>query len=248
MGEGMIAVERLFKKFEGDFQVIDDLNFSLDKGHSMAIIGPSGCGKTTLLYILAGLTKQTSGTVLIDGRNVEGPSPEVSFILQDFGLFPWKTVIDNVCLGMKLRGVPAKERVKKAEPLLEELGLAQHRDHFPARLSGGERQRVAIGRALATEPKLLIMDEPFSSLDTLTRERMQEMLLDIKKKNGLTMVVVTHSIEEAAFLGDSILVLGGRPCTVRSIIQNPEAGSEGHRGTDSYFSTCKSIRRVVEVQ
>ncbi|MGD0817093.1 MAG: ABC transporter ATP-binding protein [Methanomassiliicoccales archaeon] len=244
----MITVERLSKKFEGEFQVIEDLNFSLDNGRSMAIIGPSGCGKTTLLYILAGLAKQTSGTVLINGRAVDGPSPEVSFILQDFGLFPWKTVMDNVCLGMKLRGVPAEERIKKAEPLLEELGLELHRDHFPARLSGGERQRVAIGRALATEPKLLLMDEPFSSLDTLTRERMQEMLLDIKKKNELTMVVVTHSIEEAAFLGDSILVLGGRPCTVRSIIENPEAGSKGHRGTDSYFSACKSIRKVVEVQ
>jgi NitT/TauT family transport system ATP-binding protein len=242
----MITVERLSKRFEKEFRVIEDLNFSLDNGHSMAVIGPSGCGKTTLLYILAGLTRQTSGTVLIDGRSVEGPSPQVSFILQDFGLFPWKTVIDNVCLGMKLRGVSVEERKMKAEPLLEELGLAQHRDHFPGRLSGGERQRVAIGRALATEPKLLLMDEPFSSLDTLTRERMQEMLLGLKNKNGLTMMVVTHSIEEAAFLGDSILVLGGRPCTSRALIPNPGAGSTGYRGTDSYFSTCKSIRKVVE--
>ena len=242
----MIDVERLSKKFEGGFQVIDDLNFSLDRGRSMAMIGPSGCGKTTLLYILAGLTKRTGGTVRINGRDVEGPSPDVSFILQDFGLLPWKTVMDNVCLGMKLRGIPAEERVKKAEPLLEELGLELHRDHYPARLSGGERQRVAIGRALATEPKLLLMDEPFSSLDTLTRERMQAMLLDIRKKNGLTMVVVTHSIEEAAFLGDSVLVLGGRPCTVRSVVPNPAAGTDGYRGTDSYFSTCKAIRKVVE--
>jgi ABC-type nitrate/sulfonate/bicarbonate transport system ATPase subunit len=242
----MISVDRLSKKFEGGFQVIDDLTFSLDKGRSMAIIGPSGCGKTTLLYILAGLTKQTGGKVEINGRNVEGPSPDASFILQDFGLLPWKTVMDNVCLGMKLRGIPAEERTKKADLLLEELGLEQHRDHYPARLSGGERQRVAIGRALATEPKLLLMDEPFSSLDTLTREKMQEMLLDIKKRNGLTMVIVTHSIEEAAFLGDSILVLGGRPCTVRSVVPNPGVGSDGHRGTDSYFTTCKAIRKVVE--
>jgi len=242
----MIAVDRLSKKFDGGFQVIDDLNFSVDRGRTMAIIGPSGCGKTTLLYILAGLTKQSGGTVQIEGRDVLGPSPNVSFILQDFGLLPWKTVIDNVCLGMKLQGVPAEERVKKAEPLLVELGLELHRDHYPARLSGGERQRVAIGRALATEPKLLLMDEPFSSLDTLTRERLQEMLLDVRKKNGLTVVIVTHSIEEAAFLGDSILVLGGRPSTARSIVPNPGAGSDGYRGTDSYFATCKSIRKAVE--
>jgi ABC-type nitrate/sulfonate/bicarbonate transport system ATPase subunit len=242
----MIDVDRLSKTFEGGFQVINDLNFSLDRGGSMAMIGPSGCGKTTLLYILAGLTKPTGGAVQINGRNVDGPSPEVSFILQDFGLLPWKTVMDNVCLGMKLRGVPAEERVRKAGPLLEELGLELHRDHYPARLSGGERQRVAIGRALATEPELLLMDEPFSSLDTLTRERMQAMLLDIRKKNGLTMVVVTHSIEEAAFLGDSVLVLGGRPCTVRSVVPNPGAGTDGYRGTDSYFTTCKAIRKVVE--
>jgi NitT/TauT family transport system ATP-binding protein len=242
----MISVDRLSKMFEGRFQVIDDLSFSLDKGRSMAIIGPSGCGKTTLLYILAGLTKQTGGTVQINGNKIEGPSPYASFILQDFGLLPWKTVVDNVRLGMKLKGIPMREQVKKADTLLKELGLEQHRDHYPARLSGGERQRVAIARALATEPILLLMDEPFSSLDTLTRERMQEMLLDIRKKNGLTMVIVTHSIEEAAFLGDSILVLGGRPCTVRAIVQNQGAGSEGYRGTDSYFTTCKAIRKVVE--
>jgi NitT/TauT family transport system ATP-binding protein len=242
----MITVDRLSKRFEGGFQVIDGLSFSLDTGRTMAIIGPSGCGKTTLLYILAGLTRPTEGKVVINGRNVEGPSPEVSFILQDFGLLPWKTVLDNVCLGMKLRGTPAKERVKRAEHLLEELGLEQHRDHYPARLSGGERQRVARGRALATEPKLLLMDEPFSSLDTLTRERLQEMLLDVRKRNGLTVAIVTHSIEEAAFLGDSVLVLGGRPATIRSLIDNPGVGEKGHRGTDSYFSACKSIRRAVE--
>ncbi len=242
----MITVQGLSKQFEGGFQVISDLTFSLDRGRSLAIIGPSGCGKTTLLYILAGLTRRSSGIVTVDGRSVEGPSPDVSFILQDFGLLPWKTVTENICLGMKLRGTPPEDRAKKANALLDELGLEVHRDHYPARLSGGERQRVAIGRALATEPKLLLMDEPFSSLDTLTRERMQEMLLDIRKKNGLTMIVVTHSIEEAAFLGDAILVLGGRPCTVQDIIQNPGAGSEGHRGTDSYFSTCKAVRKVVE--
>ncbi len=125
-GDGMITVDRLSKSFEGGFQVIDGLSFSLDAGRTMAIIGPSGCGKTTLLYILAGLTRPTEGKVVINGRDVEGPSPEVSFILQDFGLLPWKTVLDNVCLGMKLRGTPAEERGKRAARLLEELGLEQH--------------------------------------------------------------------------------------------------------------------------
>jgi len=192
MGERMITVERLSKRFEKEFQVIEDLNFSLDNGHSMAVIGPSGCGKTTLLYILAGLTRQTSGTVLIDGRSVEGPSPEVSFILQDFGLFPWKTVIDNVCLGMKLRGVSVEERILKAEPLLEELGLAQHRDHFPARLSGGERQRVAIARALVTKPMIVLADEPTANLDSVTGEAIIELMKKVNADSGTTFVFSTH--------------------------------------------------------
>lgn len=240
----MIEVERLHKEYEG-VEVVEDLSFSLEEGGSMTIIGPSGCGKTTLLYILAGLTKPTSGTVTIDGKTVNGPSMSTAFILQDYGLLPWKTVKENICLGMRIRRMAEDEMEQRSEDLLQEMGLEHHRDDFPSKLSGGERQRVAIGRSLALDPKLLLMDEPFSSLDTLTRERMQDLILGIRSKKRLTMITVTHSIEEAAYLGRTILVLGGRPCSIHSLVQNPEVGKSDYRNTEEYFSTCKQVRRMV---
>lgn len=241
----MIKVHNLSKEYDNNFQVISGLDFALERGRSLTIIGPSGCGKTTLLYIIAGLVKPTSGSVTVNGHGVDGPSKEIAFILQDFGLLPWKTVRDNICLGMKIRGESPERMGEVSERLMRELGLEHHRDDFPSRLSGGEKQRVAIGRALAMEPQLLLMDEPFSSLDTITRERMQDNLLEIRRKNELTMIMVTHSIEEAAFLGDTVLVLSDRPCSIKEVIDNPHAGGRDHRGTEEFFSVCKRIRQAV---
>jgi len=243
----VIHVESLHKEFDsGSLQVLNDVNFSVDDGESMAIIGPSGCGKTTLLYILAGLTGHVTGTVMVDGNSLKGPSRDTAFILQDFGLLPWKTVWQNVCLGMKLRGVSRKDQQITAESLLEGLGLAGHRGYYPTRLSGGEKQRVAIARALALKPKILLMDEPFSSLDTFSREKLQNTLLEIRKLNQLTMIIVTHSIEEAVFLGNKIMVMSQRPAQVKAIVANPKAGHPSYRSEDTFFAMCRKIREMME--
>jgi len=241
----MLKVEGLFKEY-GEARIIGGLSFSVEKSSSLTIIGPSGCGKSTLLYIMAGLTRPTAGRVLIDGKEVAAPSRQVGFILQDFGLLPWKTVKENLCLGMKIRKVPREEQERRSEEILSYLGLQLHRDKYPARLSGGERQRLAIGRALALEPSILLMDEPFSSLDTLTRERLQNMMLDIRSQRSLTMVTVTHSIEEAVFLGNPVMVLGGRPCGIRALVPNPGAGAQDYRNKEGFFEVCREVRRAVE--
>lgn len=246
MGERMLTAEGLTKEFGPESRIIEDMSFSVDRGHSLTIIGPSGCGKSTLLYMLAGLTKPTAGRVLIEDREVTGPSREVGMILQDFGLLPWKTVLDNLCLGMRIRRVPKEEQDRRAKDTLAYLGLEGHEDDYPARLSGGERQRLAIGRALVLDPAILLMDEPFSSLDTLTRERLQNTLLEVKGQKELTMVTVSHSIEEAVFLGNTIMILGGRPCTIRALIENPGAGEKGYRSDERFYTVCREVRRAVE--
>jgi len=245
--EVVIYVNSLHKEFDGGaLQVLDGITFSVADGESIAIIGPSGCGKTTLLYILAGLTAYGTGTVTVNGTPLQGPSRDTAFILQDFGLLPWKTVWQNVCLGMKLRGVSRAEQHTTATALLETLGLAQHRNYYPTRLSGGEKQRVAIARALALNPDILLMDEPFSSLDTFTREKLQNTLLEIRQAHRLTMILVTHSIEEAVFLGDKIMVMSRRPAQVKTIIANPGTGEISFRHDDAFFVTCRRIREMVE--
>ena len=242
----MLAVEGLSKEYGPETRVIDDLSFTVERGASLTIIGPSGCGKSTLLYIMAGLMRPTAGRVLIDGNEVVAPSRQVGFILQDFGLLPWKTVKENLCLGMRIRKMSKEEQESRSRDILAYLGLEQHGDKYPDRLSGGERQRLAVGRALVLEPSLLLMDEPFSSLDTLTRERLQNTMLEIRSQKELTMVTVTHSIEEAVFLGDSIMVLGGRPCNVRALIPNPGAGDPDYRNQEQFFEVCRQVRRAVE--
>ncbi len=246
MGEQMLMAEGLTKVFAPDVRVIEDLSFTVDRGRSLTIIGPSGCGKSTLLYMLAGLVQPTAGKATIDGQEVKGPRREVGMILQDFGLLPWKTVRENISLGMKVRHVPREERERRAQSMISYLGLEGHENDYPGRLSGGERQRLAIGRALVMEPSLLLMDEPFSSLDTLTRERLQNTLLEVREQRKLTMLTVTHSIEEAVFLGDDIMVLGGRPCGIRAIVPNPGAGSRDYRSDERFFSVCREVRRAVE--
>lgn len=242
----MVQVNGLHKSFQKDMPVLRDISFSVPDAGSLAVVGPSGCGKTTLLYLLAGLLAPSSGSVTINDREVGRPG-KTGFILQDFGLLPWRTVWENVCLGMKIARLDRSTQARRAEHLLDELGLLAHRDRFPQSLSGGEKQRIAIGRALATEPDLLLMDEPFSSLDALTRENLQNFLLRIWKRRGLTMILVTHSIEEAVFLGQVILVLGRRPGSVRRMIDNERAGNAGYREEGSFYETCKEVRGCLEV-
>ena len=241
----MIEIEGLTKQFGKDGEtVLEDISFSLNAGDSLAVIGPSGCGKTTLLAIMAGLIPATAGRVRIQGtRSRPG---KTSMILQDYGLFPWKTLAENVALGMKIQNMPAEVRAARTKALLSELDLAPYAHHYPVQLSGGQKQRVAIARAIATEPDILLMDEPFSSLDALTREHLQSVMVDMWRKNRLTFAIVTHSVEEAVFLGRFILVLSNRPARIQAMMDNPHFGMENYRLSDTYFNKIKEIRKVLE--
>jgi len=241
----VIRAESITKTYSG-VTVLSDISFSVKQGMSLSIIGPSGCGKTTLLYIIAGLNAPTSGSIFIDNKKIEGTTPKTAFILQDFGLLPWKSVIHNVELGMKIKGVPREERRATADKLLADLKISGHTERFPSNLSGGEKQRVAIARALASKPEILLMDEPFSSLDTLTREKLQNTIRGIQIDKKLAMITVTHSIEEAVFLGDEILVMTPGPGRISRLIRNRGGRSADFRSSEPFFKTCVRIRGIIE--
>ncbi|WP_102225065.1 ABC transporter ATP-binding protein [Acidimangrovimonas sediminis] len=190
---------------------LDNVSLTVEDNQFSVIVGPSGCGKSTLLRLVAGLQEQTSGTMLLDGQPIEGPSAERGMVFQSYTLFPWLTVRDNVMFGPKLKGLGAKEAGRIADDLLDSVGLAQFAASYPKELSGGMRQRVALARALANDPKILLMDEPFGALDSQTRQLMQELLLDIWQKHRKTVLFITHDIDEAIFLGDVVHVMSARP-------------------------------------
>ncbi len=239
----MLTVANLSKSYPGGRDVLRDIEFTLKSDETLALVGPSGCGKTTLLYMLCGLSRPDTGRVLLDGREIRKPGHDIAIILQQYGLHPWKTVRDNVALGLKLQGVSRAERNERARELLHTMGLADREQDFPSRLSGGEQQRVAIARAYASRPRLLLMDEPFSALDAMTRETLQAQLIRDRNKTPLPYVLVTHSIEEAAFLGRTILLLAGSPATIRARFDNPGFGDPNFRESDRYFELVRDIRR-----
>lgn len=236
-----------YRQKNTSLQVYRDFNFSIKRGESIVLIGPSGCGKSTMLYLLSGLLKPTSGQVLIAGQKVDKPRQTTGFILQEYGLFPWLNVRDNVKLGLKIRGMQSAAQMKRADQALEEMGLGAFKHHYPSQLSGGQRQRVALARVLALDPDLLLMDEPLSSLDALTRERLQNLLLEIWQKEKLTTVLVTHSIEEAIFLGSRIIVLADHlPTKVIADIENPWVGKPNFRNTEDFFQLTVKVRDLLE--
>lgn len=230
----------------GSEPVLEDLSLRLGAEETLAVVGPSGCGKTTLLYRLCGLSLEREGEVLLDGRPVTGPTPDISIILQDYGLLPWRTVLENVALGLKIHGVPRAERREAARAVLADVGMADRDADYPATLSGGEQQRVAIARAFVGEPRVLLLDEPFSSLDALTRERMQSILLALWRRRRTPYVLVTHSLEEAVFLGQRILVLSGRPARLAVTFENAVFGASNCRDQPEYFDLLRELRRSVE--
>ena len=200
---------------------LDNINLQVRPGEFVCIVGPSGCGKSTLLHLIAGLQPQTSGQVLIDGNPVQGPGTDRILIFQDHGLFPWLTVGQNVEFGMKMKGIPKAERKEKTAYYLRLVHLAKFEKSYIHQLSGGMRQRVAIARALATEPDVLLMDEPFAALDAQTREDMQELLLKIWGESASTVLFVTHDVDEAIYLADHIFVLSARPGTIMEDVPVP---------------------------
>ena len=195
-------------------------NVSLDipAAKLTAILGPSGCGKTTLLKVIAGLIKPTSGSVKVRGKEIEGPGPDRALVFQDFALLPWATVLQNVGFGLRARGVPKKEREETSLHYIKEVGLLGFEDKYPHQLSGGMRQRTGLARALTINSDILLMDEPFSAVDEQMRRKLQEDLLKLLKVENKTVIFVTHSIEEAVYLADQVIILSGRPGSVAEIV------------------------------
>jgi NitT/TauT family transport system ATP-binding protein len=214
-----IAVRHLTKSYNGGRVVaLQDISFEVQPYESLCILGPSGCGKTTLLRLIDCLISRDRGEVLLDGEPVTAPRPDVAMVFQHFGLFPWKNLEENIGYGLALRGQPGKEIAQRVERYIELVGLRGFEKSYPYQLSGGMQQRAGLARALAVNPSLLLMDEPFGSLDAQTRETLQEQLSKILEQERNTMLFVTHSIDEAIYLGDRILLMTPRPGRIREIL------------------------------
>jgi ABC-type nitrate/sulfonate/bicarbonate transport system ATPase subunit len=202
-------------------QVLENINLTIAAQECVCLLGPSGCGKTTLLKLIAGLLLPTSGQVWIDGKAVTGPGHDRAMVFQNFALLPWANVLDNIAFGLELRGVPKAERLRAAQALAQDVGLTGFERHYPKQLSGGMQQRVGLARALAIEPRILLLDEPFSALDAQTRRLLQEDFAAMQQRAPRTVVFVTHSMDEAVRLGDRVALLSPRPGRIREIIAVP---------------------------
>ncbi|MCY4436611.1 MAG: ABC transporter ATP-binding protein [Chloroflexi bacterium] len=233
--------------YREDQPIFDAFSWQVTPGDAWAVIGPSGCGKSTLLYLLTGLRQPQAGAVQVDGSAVGKPRPSstTGLILQDYGLLPWATVWDNVRLGLQLRGAPRAQQEEQVAYWLERLDIAALRDHYPAQISGGQRQRAAIARTLVFQPNLLLMDEPFNSLDALTRERLQNVVLELIQEHGLTTVLVTHNIEEAVFLGQRVLVLDQPPTAAGTVFENGHEDSHNYRSSPEFLAQCTALRALL---
>ena len=254
----MIALDELTFHYPDGTAVFEDFAWRVASGAAWAVLGSSGCGKTTLLYLLAGLRLPSAGQVRIAGERIHRPRPRTGLILQDFGLLPWATVRDNIALGLRVRGfygpdgkhAPAGEAVTARREITQtwigRLGLEPIAASYPGQISGGQRQRTAIARTLALNPVLLLMDEPFAALDAPTREDLQNLTLKLRAERQLTTVIVTHTIEEAALLGEQVLVLGRLPNRSARLVGNPGAGDPTFRTSPGYAAACARLRQELE--
>jgi len=222
-----------------------DVSFTVDPGEFVTVVGPSGCGKTTLARLVAGFEAPTSGRILADGTPVTGPTPDRAMVFQSYHLFPWLSVRENVAFGLVEDGVPEARRTERVHELLELVGLADRPDAYPAELSGGMKQRVGLARALAVDPGMLLMDEPFGSVDSQTRRRLQRELLDIWRRMDNTVLFVTHDIEEAVLLSDRVLVLTGAPGRVRDDV-TVELPRPRDRTDDEFVEYVETLLELVD--
>jgi NitT/TauT family transport system ATP-binding protein len=254
----MIEIDSLSFQYNPKAPIFQDFDWRVSSGQAWSVIGPSGCGKSTLLYLLAGLRLPQVGQVRIHGQSVTRPRPLTGLILQDYGLLPWATVAQNTSLGLRIRKfygpdgthAPSAEEVQdiqaRAEDWINRLGLAHVGTQYPGQISGGQRQRTAIARTLSLNPDLLLMDEPFASLDAPTREDLQKLIWSLRREQHLTTVIVTHSIDEAALLGEHILVLGQPPNTSATVIANPKASQADYASTGEFVGVCQLLRQALE--
>ena len=216
-----IEIKNINKSFDGrgkNLSVLEDINLTIDDGEFVCLLGPSGCGKTTLLRLIAGLDNPTSGEIVANGEVVENPSGDRAVIFQQYSLFPWLTVLQNVTFGLEMSGGSKEENVKAAERYLKSVGLLEFKDSYPHELSGGMKQRVAIIRSLLNHSPILLMDEPFSALDMQNRHKLQEQLIGVWKRFENTIVFVTHDVDEAVYLADKIVLLDKNPGKIAEII------------------------------
>jgi NitT/TauT family transport system ATP-binding protein len=214
-----IVVDRASKLFlEGTVVAFRNVELEVKSNEVLCIVGPSGCGKTTLLRCIGGLLAPSTGQILIDGESVDCPRAGMAIVFQHFGLLPWKTVVDNVGFGLKIAGVPRAQLAERVEHYVRLVGLSGFENQYPYQLSGGMQQRVGLARALAVDPQILLMDEPFASVDAQTREVLQEELLHLHERERKTMVFITHSIDEALVLGDRVAVMATRPGRVKEVL------------------------------
>ena len=252
----MIQIEGLtFSYGRASVPVFQDFSWQAERGQSWAVLGPSGCGKSTLLSLLSGLLLPQAGRLLIDGLPLTRPRPRTGLIIQDYGLLPWATVRENARLGLRIRNFYGPDGVHapvdyqptlQVDHWLERLGLLTLAERYPGQISGGQRQRTAIARTLALNPDLILMDEPFSSLDAPTRESLQRLLLELWAESGLTLVTVTHAIEDAVLMGQKILLLGDPPNSSPQVVDNPGVTQAGFRDSDEYTALCRSLRARLE--
>jgi NitT/TauT family transport system ATP-binding protein len=239
-----VEVRGVSKIYDGGVEALNDIGLDFPEGQLTTLLGPSGCGKTTLLKIIAGLIAPTSGSVRVEGREVTGPGPERAFVFQDFALMPWASVMRNVAFGLELRGAAKPERERVAQKYIGEVGLKGFEEAYPHALSGGMRQRVGLARALAVDAKVLLMDEPFSAVDEQTRRKFQEDLLRLVAHERKTFIFVTHSIEEAVYVSDRIVLLSKRPSRVSEIITpaiDRSGDPERIRRSQTYLDTVEAI-------
>ena len=216
--EVILSTDSINVVYQESLIALQNVSLDIPAAKLTAILGPSGCGKTTLLKVIAGLIKPTSGSVKVRGKEIEGPGPDRALVFQDFALLPWATVLQNVGFGLRARGVPKKERDETSLHYIKEVGLLGFEDKYPHQLSGGMRQRTGLARALTINSDILLMDEPFSAVDEQMRRKLQEDLLNLLKVENKTVIFVTHSIEEAVYLADQVVILSGRPGSVAEIV------------------------------
>ena len=239
-----VRVSNLTKDFPGGVRALEDVSFDLPKGELTSIIGPSGCGKTTTLKIIAGLIEATAGEVTVKDGPVRGPGPDRAFVFQDFALMPWATVLRNTAFGLELRGVGRKEREAIAREYIAKINLTGFEDAYPHQLSGGMRQRVGLARALAVDADILLMDEPFASVDEQIRRKFQEDLLELLRDEEKTVVFVTHSIEEAVYVSDQVVILTRGPAQVSKVVRpgiNRDGDSQSIRRDPVYLDWVDRI-------
>lgn len=242
----MVNLENVGLKYgkkESTTTVLENINLSIKEGECLAIVGGSGSGKTTLLKVIAGLKKPTSGKVVVDNEEITSPLDRVSVIFQDYGLFPWKTVEENMCLPLKLRR--ENHRYEEVRDLLARLGLEEQAKRYPCQLSGGQRQRVAIGRALLSDSKMILMDEPFSALDPMTKERMCKYMKQLLGEEQRTCVIVTHSAKEATMFGDRIAVFSNKGKVLYQIITNENVRQPNYEQTEDFERMKKKIKNIL---